>query len=66
MNIILTNLNFSLRYVDDFLAAFGKEEDSLFFSIFLNKKHPHIKFSLKKQINHYPLFFDLFISGKKH
>ena len=39
MSIILTNLNFILRYVDDILAAFDKEQDSLNFLNFLNKKH---------------------------
>ena len=36
------NLNkpkFYLRYVDDILAAFHKEENSLNFLNFLNKKH---------------------------
>ena len=39
------NLNipkFYLRYVDDILAAFSKEQDSLDFLNFLNKKHPTI------------------------
>ena len=41
------NLNkpkFYLRYVDDILAAFGKEQDSLNFLDFLNKRHPNINF----------------------
>ena len=49
------NLNkpkFYLRYVDDILAAFDKEEDSLNFLNFLNKWHPNIKFTIEKQINH--------------
>ena len=40
------NLNkpkFYLRYVDTILAAFDKEQDSLNFLNFLNKKHPNIK-----------------------
>ena len=46
------NLNkpkFYLRYVDDILAAFENEQDSL---IFLNNRHPNIKFTIEKQINH--------------
>ena len=31
MNITLTNLNFNLRYVDNIIAAFEKEQDSLSF-----------------------------------
>ena len=54
---------FYLKYVDDILAAFGKEQDSLNFLDFLNKRHPNIKFTIKKQINHYIAFLDVFISG---
>ena len=53
------NLNkpkFYLRYVDDILAAFDKEQDSL-------KKHPNIKFTIEKQVNHSIASLDVFISG---
>ena len=52
-----------LRYVDDILAAFEKEQDSLNFSNFLNNKHPNIKFTIGKQVNHSITFLDVFISG---
>ena len=55
MNIILTNL-----YVDDILAAFDNEHDSL---NFLNNRHPNIKFTIEKQNNHSIAFLDVFISG---
>ena len=57
------NLNkpkFYLRYVDDILAAFDNEQDSL---DFLNNRHPNIKFIIEKQINHSIAFLDVFISG---
>ena len=60
------NLNkpkFYLRYVDDILAAFYKEQDSLNFLNFLNKRHPNIKFTIEKQITHSIAFPDAFISG---
>ena len=60
------NLNkpkFSLRYVDDILAAFDKGQDSLNFLNFLNKKHPNIKFTIEKQINLSITFLDVFTSG---
>ena len=60
------NLNkpkFYLRYVDDILAAFDKEQDSLNFLNFLNKRHPNIRFMIEKQINHSIAFLDVFISG---
>ena len=60
------NLNkpkFYLRYVDDILAAFDKEQDSLNFLNFLNNKHPNIKFTTEKQVNHSIAFLNVFISG---
>ena len=59
------NLNkpkFYLRYVDDILAAFDEEQDSLDFLNFLNKRHPDIKFTIEKQTNHSIAFLDVFIS----
>ena len=52
-----------LRYVDDILAAFGNEQDSVNFLNFLNNRHPKIKFTIEKQINHSIAFLDVFISG---
>ena len=49
-----------LRYVDDILAAFANEKDSL---NFLNNRHPNIKFIIEKLINHSIAFPDVFISG---
>ena len=60
------NLNkpkFCLRYVDDILAAFDKEQDSLNFFNFLNNRHPNIKFTIEKQNDHSIAFLDVFISG---
>ena len=60
------NLNkhkFYLRYVGDILAAFEKEQDSLNFLNILNYKHPNIKFTIEKQVNHSIAFLDAFISG---
>ena len=47
------NLNkpkFYLRYVDDILATFDNEQDSLDFLNFLNNMHSNIKFTIEKQI----------------
>ena len=52
-----------LRYIDDILAAFDKEQDSLNFFNFLNKRHSNIKFTIEKQTNHSIAFLDVFISG---
>ena len=58
MNIILTDLN-----VDDILASFDNEQDSLNFLDFLNNRHPNIKFTIEKQINLCIAFLHVFISG---
>ena len=50
---------FYLRYVDDILAAFDNEHDSL---NLLNNRHPNIKFTMEKQNNHSIAFLDVFIS----
>ena len=63
------NLNkpkFYLRYVDDIPAAFDNEQDSLNFLNFLNNRHPNIKFTIEKQVNHSIAFLDEFISGIKN
>ena len=59
----LNNPKVHLRYVDDILAAFDNEQDSLNFLNFLNNRHPNIKFTIEKQINQYIAFLDVFISG---
>ena len=60
------NLNkpkFYLRYVDDILAAFENEQDSLNFFNFSNNGHLNIKLTIEKQSNHAIGFLDVFISG---
>ena len=53
------NLNkpkFYLRYVDDILAAFDNEQDSLNFLSFLNNRYPNIKFTIEKKTTTPSLF----------
>ena len=52
-----------LRYVDNILAAFDNQQDSLNFLNFLNNRHPNFKFTIEKQNNHSITFLDVFISG---
>ena len=42
----LSKPKFYLRYIDDILAAFDNEQDSL---NFLNNRHPNIRFTIEKQ-----------------
>ena len=55
----LNKVNFYLRYINDILAAFDNEQDSLNFFDFLNKRDPNIKFTIEKQINHSIVFLDV-------
>ena len=41
---------FYLRYVDDILAAFDNEQDSLYFLIFVNNRYPNIKFTIENKL----------------
>ena len=59
----LNKLKFYLKYVDNILAAFEKEQDSSIFLNFLNNKYLNIKFTIEKQVNHFIPFHDVFISG---
>ena len=43
---------FYLRYGDDILAAFDNEQDSLNSLNIFDNRHPNIKFTIEKQINH--------------
>ena len=52
-----------LTYVDDILAAFDNEQDSLDFFNILNNRDPNIEFTIEKQINHSIAFLDVFVSG---
>ena len=58
----LNRPNFCLRYVDDILATFYDEQVSFTFLDFWNKRHPNIKFTIEKQINHSIALLDVFIS----
>ena len=64
------NLNkpkFYLRYVDDILAAFDNEQDSLKFFNFLNNTHPNIKFTIEKKTYSYSFQVSMIkISHFKH
>ena len=60
------NLNkpkFYLRYVEDILAAFHNQQDSLICLSFLNNRDSNIKFTIEKQTNYSIAFLDALISG---
>ena len=52
----LNKFKFYLRYVDDIIVVFEKEQDSLNFLNLLNKRHSNIKFTIEKQITIPSLF----------
>ena len=59
----LTKPNFYLRYIDNILATLFKEQNSLNLLNFLINRHPNIRYTIEKQINHSISFLDVFISS---
>ena len=63
MLCILNKPKFYLRYINDILAAFEKEQDSLNFLNFLNKKYNNINITIEEQVNHSIAFIEVFNSS---
>ena len=61
MNIILTNLLFEICWLHS--SCFLQWTRFIKFFEFLDNRHPNIKFTIGKQINHSITFLDVFISG---
>ena len=59
----LNKPNFCLRYVNNVLAAFDNEQDSLNFLDIWNERHSNINFTIEKRIKHSIAFLDVFVSG---
>ena len=50
------------RYVDDIICLFNCESDADKFFVFLNQRHPKIKFTIEKQTENQLSFLDLLIT----
>ena len=50
------------RYVDDIICLFNSESDADKFFVFLNQRHPKIKFTIEKQTKNQLSFLDLLIT----
>ena len=63
-NLNKTKFYLRPRHIDGIPAAFDNKQDSLKFLLeFLNNRHPNVKFTVEKQINHSIAFLCVFISG---
>ena len=51
------------RYVDDIICLFNCESDADKFFVFLNQRHPKIKFTIEKQTENQLSFLDLLITS---
>ena len=49
--------------MDDIICLFNSESDADHFFVFLNQRHPKIKFTIKKQIKNQLSFLDLVITS---
>ena len=58
----MTNFFIKNNLIAAYQSGF-KPGDSIIFYNFLNNRHPNIKFTIEKQINHSIAFLDEFISG---
>ena len=54
----LNKAKFYLRCVNDIVAAFDNEQNSLSFLNLVNNRYPNIKFTIEKQVNHSIAFVD--------
>ena len=52
---------FYRRYVDDTFCVFETEHDALLFFDFINTRHPNIRFTMEKEVDHKLPFLDVFI-----
>ena len=50
-------------YVDDTICLFHSEHDATIFFDYINSRHPNIRFTMEKQVNHKLPFFDVLIDN---
>ena len=51
-------------YVDDTFCVFETEQDALLFFDFINTRHPNIRFTVEKDVDHKLPFLDVFIHNR--
>ena len=54
---------FYRRYVDDTFCLFNWDRDATIFFDYINFKHPNIKFTMEKRVNHKSPFLDVLIDN---
>ena len=54
---------FYRRYVDDTFCLFNSDRDTTIFFDYINSRHPNIKFTMEKQVNHKLPFLDILIDN---
>ena len=54
---------FYRRYVDDTFCLFHSEDQALLFFNYINSRHPNIRFTMEKEIDHKIPFLDVFINN---
>ena len=54
---------FYRRYVDDTFCLFNSDRDATIFFDYINSRHPNIKFTMEKQVNHKLPFLDVLIDN---
>ena len=54
---------FYRRYLDDTFCLFHSEHDATLFFDYINFRHPNIRFTMEKQVNHKLPFLDVLIDN---
>ena len=54
---------FYRQYVDDTFCLFNSDRDATIFFDYINSRHPNIKFTMEKQVNHKLPFLDVLIDN---
>ena len=57
---------FYRRYVDDTFCLFHSEHEALLFFNYINSRHPNIRFTMEKEIDHKIPFLDVLINNETH
>ena len=62
-NFDASEILFYRRYVDDTFCLFHFENDALLFFHYINSRHPNIRFTMEKEVDHRIPFLDVLIDN---
>ena len=60
-NLDASEILFYRRYVDDTFCLLHSENDALLFFHYINSRHPNIRFTMEKEVDHRIPFLDVLV-----